>query len=91
MILLEKSTPCYKYNQKNWVWLQPPEFPALVLDTWFCRGWQSNDGTRTEKRPIVITHQLLNFGKRFGAKIITTDGIEFADIDKPPGYLNCLF
>ena len=60
-----------------------PEFPDLVIGTWFCRGWHIGNGARTETGPIVITHQLFNFGKRFGAKTITTDGMELADIGKP--------
>ena len=68
-----------------------PELPQLGIDNWFCRGWHSGDGARTETRPIVITHQLLNFGKRFGAKTITANGIELADIGKLSGYLNCLY
>lgn len=57
-----------------------PQFPDLVIGTWFCRGWHIGDGAHTQTGPIVITHQLFNFGKKMGAKTITTDGVELADI-----------
>ncbi len=60
-----------------------PEFPDLVIGTWFCRGWHIGDGAHTQSGPIVITHQLFNFGEKKGAKTITTDGIELADIGEP--------
>lgn len=60
-----------------------PQFPDLVIGTWFCRGWHVGDGAKTTTGPIVITHQLFNFGKKMGAKTITTDGLELADIGEP--------
>lgn len=59
-----------------------PEFPELVIGTWICRGWHIGDGAHTETGPIVITHQLFNFGNAFGRKTITTDGVELVDIGK---------
>lgn len=60
-----------------------PQFPDLVIGTWFCRGWHVGDGARTTTGPVVITHQLFNFGEKFGAKTVTTDGIELADFGVP--------
>ncbi len=60
-----------------------PQFPDLVIGTWFCRGWHIGDGAHTETGPVVITHQLFNFGKKMGAKTITTDGIELVDVGEP--------
>ncbi len=60
-----------------------PQFPDLVIGTWFCRGWHIGDGAHTQSGPIVITHQIFNFGKKFGAKTIATDGVELADIGEP--------
>ena len=60
-----------------------PQFPDLVMGTWFCRGWHVGNGARTETGPVVVTHQIFNFGEKFGAKTITTDGVELADIGKP--------
>ena len=59
-----------------------PQFPDLVIGTWFCRGWHVGDGARTTTGPIVITHQLFNFGKKYGVKTITTDGLELADFSE---------
>lgn len=59
-----------------------PEFPERLIGTWFCRGWHVGDGARTVTGPIVITHQLFNFGSEYGEQTIATDGIELADIDK---------
>jgi len=60
-----------------------PQFPDLVMGTWFCRGWHVGNGARTETGPAVITNQIFNFGEKFGAKTITTDGLELADIGEP--------
>jgi len=60
-----------------------PQFPDLVIGTWFCRGWHIGDGAHTQTGPIVITHQIFNFGEKFGAKTIATDGFELADIGEP--------
>lgn len=60
-----------------------PEFPNRVIGTWFCRGWHIGNGAHTESGPIVITHQIFNFGEKFGAKTITTDGMELIDIGEP--------
>jgi hypothetical protein len=60
-----------------------PQFPDLVIGTWFCRGWHIGDGAHTQTGPIVITNQLFNFGKKFGAKTITTDGVELVDKGEP--------
>ncbi len=60
-----------------------PQFPDLVIGTWFCRGWHVGKGARTETGPVVVTHQIFNFGEKFGAKTITTDGVELIDIDDP--------
>ncbi len=60
-----------------------PQFPDLVMGTWFCRGWHVGNGARTETGPAVVTHQIFNFGEKFGAQTITTDGVELADIGEP--------
>ena len=60
-----------------------PQFPDLVIGTWFCRGWHIGDGAHTQTGPIVITHQIFNFGEKFGVKTIATDGVELADIGEP--------
>lgn len=60
-----------------------PQFPDLVIGTWFCRGWHIGDGAHTQTGPVVITNQLFNFGEKFGTKTITTDGVELVDIGEP--------
>jgi hypothetical protein len=57
-----------------------PEFPDKVLGEWICRGWFVGDGMRTTTGPIVVSHQLYNFGDGFGQATITSDGYELADV-----------
>jgi hypothetical protein len=56
-----------------------PEFPDLVLGTWFCRGWFIGDGAHTTEGPVVLTHQIYQFGDEYGSMTFTTDGFERAD------------
>lgn len=60
-----------------------PEFPELVLGKWTCRGWHLQDGD-APTGPVVVTHQTFDLGNgEAGENMITTDGIELADFDKP--------
>jgi hypothetical protein len=60
-----------------------PEFPNKVIGRWYCRGWHVGDGAHTTTGPIVITHQLYDFGAQPGQTTLTTDGIELADMGVP--------
>ena len=57
-----------------------PEFPNKVLGRWFCRGWFIGDGAHTQSGPMVMTHQLYDFGSQIGRATIATDGYELADV-----------
>lgn len=60
-----------------------PEFPDKVIGRWTCRGWHNGEGAKTVSGPWVITQQLYDFGKRFGRKTISTDGLELVDVGVP--------
>jgi hypothetical protein len=60
-----------------------PEFPALVIGRWTCRGWFTGDGAHSVTGPWVITHQLLDFDDTFGNTTITNDGYELVDLYIP--------
>ena len=60
-----------------------PEFPALVIGRWTCRGWFTGDGAHSVTGPWVITHQYLDFGQTFGNNSITSDGFELVDLFIP--------
>ncbi len=60
-----------------------PEFPALVIGRWTCRGWFTGDGAHSVTGPWVITHQYLDFGRTFGNTSITSDGFELVDLYIP--------
>ena len=57
-----------------------PEFPDKVIGHWTCRGWFVGDGAHTTTGPMVVTHQLLDFGPKAGDESITSDGFEYADV-----------
>ena len=60
-----------------------PEFPALVIGRWTCRGWFIGDGAHSVTGPWVITHQYLDFDQTFGKTSITNDGYELVDLFIP--------
>lgn len=60
-----------------------PEFPSLVLGRWTCRGWFIADPATIKTGPLVITHQLYDFGRTPGALTLCTDGVELADVNVP--------
>lgn len=61
-----------------------PEFPDKVIGRWVCRGWvMGAQGLNTTTGPVVITHQLYDFGTTPGSATITTDGFELADLNVP--------
>jgi hypothetical protein len=57
-----------------------PEFPDKVIGTWTCRGFFVGDGAHTTTGPMVVTHQVLDFGAKPGDEAIMTDGFEYADV-----------
>ena len=60
-----------------------PEFPQLVMGTWYCRGWHLQDGDALTG-PIVATTQVFDLdSERPGRRTIVTDGIELADFGVP--------
>ena len=60
-----------------------PEFPDLVLGTWYCRGWHLQDGDAVSG-PVVATTQIFDLDPGTpGRHTIVTDGIELADFDVP--------
>jgi hypothetical protein len=58
-----------------------PEFPELVVGTWYCRGWHLQDGDALTG-PVVATTQVFDLDVHEpGAWTVVTDGIELADFD----------
>jgi hypothetical protein len=53
-----------------------PEFPDLVIGTWFCRGWFTGEGLHSQDEPYAITVQLFDFHEGYGGTTITSDGYE---------------
>ncbi len=60
-----------------------PEFPALVIGRWTCRGWFIGDGAHSITGPWVITHQYLDLDQTYGKTSITNDGYELSDLYIP--------
>ncbi len=60
-----------------------PEFPALVIGRWTCRGWFIGDGAHSVTGPWVITHQYLDLDETYGKTSITNDGYELSDLYIP--------
>ncbi len=60
-----------------------PEFPALVLGKWVCRGWLIGEGFHTTTGPMVVSTQIYDFGNTPGAKTVVTDGYELVDFNVP--------
>ena len=58
-----------------------PEFPELVLGTWYCYGIHVNDGAHTESGVWVVATEVYEFGDVAGAETVITDGVEIADLD----------
>lgn len=56
-----------------------PEFPDKVIGRWTCRGWHVGEGARTTAGPLVVTHQIFDFGEAPGSEAIMTDGFEYAE------------
>ena len=60
-----------------------PEFPDLVVGTWYCRGWHLQDGDALTG-PVVATTQIFDLDPdEPGKHTIVTDGIELADFGVP--------
>lgn len=59
-----------------------PEFPDKVIGKWICRGWHVGDGGHTEIGPWVVSTQIYDFGDVPGARMIVTDGYEYANFDQ---------
>jgi len=62
-----------------------PEFPELVIGTWYCRGWFVGPaGILTTTGPFVATTQTYDFDpNRPGIETLTSDGLELADLGLP--------
>ncbi|MBN2700204.1 MAG: hypothetical protein JXR29_01985 [Methylothermaceae bacterium] len=60
-----------------------PQYPDRVIGRWTCWGFHVGNGAATETGPVVITHQLFDFGERFGHRSIVTAGFELVDIGEP--------
>lgn len=57
-----------------------PEFPEDVLGIWVCRGWFVGEGMRTMSGAMLATSQIYDFGDVHGAAMLTSDGLELADV-----------
>ncbi|HUP25722.1 MAG TPA: hypothetical protein VNB06_22625 [Thermoanaerobaculia bacterium] len=58
-----------------------PEFPELVVGTWYCRGWHTQDGDALTG-VVVATTQVFDLDpNQPGAHTVVTDGLELADFD----------
>lgn len=56
------------------------EFPALVMGTFYCKGYFTADSTPDAQGPIVLTTQVFDFGDRPGEMTMTTEGLESATV-----------
>jgi hypothetical protein len=57
-----------------------PQFPDKVLGEWICQGYFVQDVTEQIRGPVVSTLQLYQIGTTPGARTVTTQGYELADI-----------
>ncbi|MEN8132807.1 MAG: hypothetical protein ABFS45_22020 [Pseudomonadota bacterium] len=70
-----------------------PVRPDLVIGEWTCRGYFVGDGMNTKTGPWVISTQTFDFydkpgyhenqDRQFGKQMVTTEGYELVDVDKP--------
>jgi hypothetical protein len=60
-----------------------PQYPERVIGRWTCWGYHVGNGGATETGPWVITHQLFDFGEKFGERSIVTAGLELVDVGAP--------
>jgi hypothetical protein len=60
-----------------------PEFPELVIGTWTCRGWFSEDLLLTTTGAYVATTQIFDLRLPLGREAFFTEGFEPADVDNP--------
>jgi hypothetical protein len=60
-----------------------PEFPGLVIGTWTCRGWFSEDLLLTTTGAVVATTQIFDFKLPLGREAYFTEGFEPADVNNP--------
>lgn len=57
-----------------------PQFPKLVIGTWYCRGWFLQDAATAKTGPFVATQQMYDLSAEgYAKKSLTSDGIELAD------------
>jgi len=57
-----------------------PEFPAMVMGTWYCKGYFIADFTPESQGPLVLTTQVFDFGDEPGRMTMTTEGLESATV-----------
>ena len=57
-----------------------PEYPNLVIGTWWCKGYFIQDFTAETQGPVVLTTQVFDFGNMPGEMTITTEGLESATV-----------
>lgn len=70
-----------------------PIRPDLVIGEWTCRGYFVGNGMYTKTGPWVISTQTFDFynqkgyqknqSRVFGKRMVTTEGYELVDVDKP--------
>lgn len=57
-----------------------PQFPDLVIGTWYCRGWFLQDVATVKSGPFVVTTQIYDFSVNgYGKQSLTSDGLELSD------------
>ncbi len=57
------------------------QYPEKVIGRWICWGYHVGNGGATKTGAWVITHQLFDFGERFGRRSIVTAGLELVDLN----------
>jgi hypothetical protein len=57
-----------------------PQFPNLVIGTWYCRGWFLQDFASAKTGPFVATTQIYDLSSEgYSRKALTSDGLELVD------------
>lgn len=51
-----------------------PEFPDKVLGQWSCYGWYIGDAAHATQGPWVLSTQLYQFGREWGAATLVSEG-----------------
>jgi hypothetical protein len=56
-----------------------PQFPDQVLGLWSSYGWSVGDGTQDSDRPRLLSTQLYQFGREWGAATLVSEGYGLAN------------